>query len=159
MSGVARYGRFSFWLLRRTSWLKCLQICWPKTSGLCRLLLSLQTRWLWGASSCLCTSWIFLHSVYMLVSTAGTCTAVSGSILFGVCVAREIQSYLDFLESTLYALYPAVFGVSIWSDSRYALSWPVLASIEKQRNLDFSGNDVRCAAWFNGGYTLARPLA
>ena len=50
-----------FWPLQRTSWLRCLQICWPKSSGLCRFLLSLQTRWLWGTSSCLCTSWIFLH--------------------------------------------------------------------------------------------------
>ena len=86
----------------------------------------------------------------VLGSTADTCTAVSGSFLFGACVDWEIQAFfLDFLESTLYHLYPAVFGVSIWSDSGYAFSWQVLASIEKQRNLDFSGNDVRCAAWFS----------
>ena len=80
--GVARYGRFSFWPFRCTSWFRCLHICWPRTSRLCRFLLSLQTRWLWGASSCLCTSWIFLHSVYMLGSTAGTWTAVSSGLLF-----------------------------------------------------------------------------
>ena len=42
-------------------------------------------------------------------------------------------------ETIFYPLYPAIFGVSFWSDSGYALSWPVWASIEEHRNLDISG--------------------
>ena len=47
-----------------------------------------------------------------------------------VCAASEIQVFLDLLESTLYPLYPAVFGVSFGPtvDRFIMADWPASRS-------------------------------
>ena len=157
---------FSFWPLRRTSWLSCLQICCPRTSGLCWLLLSLRTHccargsgvrhdasvclvrqrihalpylaafcsvpaltgkymhfwFFWETTSCPLSPAVTLYAVCMLGSTADTCTAVSGSFLFGDCVDWEILAFLVFLGDDFVPLVSGshpVFGVYAWFDSGY----------------------------------------
>ena len=112
--GVARCGRFSFWPLWCTSWFCCLQICLLRTSGLCRLLLSLRTR------CCARGSGVRRRAslphgfssiqLYMRGSTVDTCTAVSGSVSFRClrCL-RNTSHFLGFAgKTTSCPLYPAV---------------------------------------------------
>ena len=71
----------------------------------------------WETTSCPLSPAVTLYSVCMLGSTADTCTAVSGSFLFGACVDWEIQAFFGFLGVDF---VPLVQRACIASGSRQA---------------------------------------